>query len=334
MDASNQKRNNQILFQLSASLMGILGFTLFVDPDFFWNPVDGVMPFKFTRDTFLESNHLDESTKFSLRGSGSFMFTACFLAPLFASKAMMESKAALRHLSIRFAAHACCFAYATWDANPQLVTPFFAIMTLVKAIPALWLWRASHDDKLPDAPKSQEPRLSKQLFYVTLVWVLPWALVLCFRPDEFAPKGRLPLVHHSEFTQFDGLQKFAHCFLGTHYLAALVIEYDKMVNHIQLGWDSVVSLAANAWAFVPALCDTTGYIDIPKYTAVLVLHLVFTLFVTHLVRQDLAKTAASGSAPGTVHSAPAQQPAPSVVDKKPAFEPNLAEENLEKKKTL
>jgi len=125
--------------------------------------------FNFAREIFLESNHLDESTKFSLRGSGAFVLASCMLVPLFTSKANMESKATVRHLSYLFVAHAMCFAYQAQDANPQLANPFFLAMALVKAALAfLFLW-VSPNHVLSQAPKSKKPRLTKELFYPPFV---------------------------------------------------------------------------------------------------------------------------------------------------------------------
>ena len=71
-----------------------------------------------------------------------------------------------------------------------------------------------------------------------------------------------------------------------------------------------------------ALMDKTGYVNIPKHAAVLVVHLFFTLYVGWTVHRDIA--------------ASVQRPVPSSSPNKETpqntVEPHLADERMEKKK--
>lgn len=208
---------------------------------------------------------------------------------------------------------------------------FSAGMALVKGSFAFLLFRAIHSDTLLEAPKSKNPKHSRDLLYASALWTLPWVLAFVFAPNEMSPAGRFPFFYEEENKGFDALQEFASSFEGVHLIASVGMVYNWVKNQTRVGRFAVVSPILYSWVFISALRDKTGYVDIQKHVAVLLLHLVYVVFYVQTVEEDSASPV-----PITTTSAPFRGQPPQTNKQEAnhqSEEPLLAEEPVAPKKT-
>jgi hypothetical protein len=283
------KTSTRFLNYLTSAICGVLGWTLYVAPDFFWGPMDGIMAFKFARALapVPSTHHFDAATRCGLQGVGGFMLAFFVLTPLCDPlQNTFHTKAVLRTKLIFYAWHVVFFWYYGWIAksNYLLIRPFFRGMALLKAGLTLWLALAlRYDSSLPTGPIATSTEAAKRLLGVTGPYLLPWAALFLVAPNELSPMGRLSM--YSGDAPFNDLQTCIFAFEGIHLVAC--VQW-MMVNGVQhgthLNWSHILPPLLYTWSFICGLVDKTGYVDRPKYWALLAVHLVYLVFFTETIR--------------------------------------------------
>ena len=288
------KQSTRTVNYLTSGLCGVLGATLCVAPEFFWGPTDGVMPFTFATTTACQNGHFDPATLWALRASGALVLGFFLLAPLCMSLETFHSKSVLRYKLVFYTWHVVYFSYYGWVVtDPMLVRSFFQAMALVKTTLSIWLTLAiRHDKSLPEGPVTTcRPNHATILFWVSVPFLLPWALIFMLAPNQISPAGRLPFFVHDEQQrqqqqqqhEFNALQTCAIVLQGVHLMACLIWMYDCVKHATRIGVKFAMPPLLYTWSLICTLRDQTGYVDRPKYMALLAVHMGYVAFFVKTV---------------------------------------------------
>lgn len=274
----------RFLNYLTTAICGFLGWTLLTDPDYFWGPVDGVMPYKFARPLLPApaTLHLDAATKCHLQGVGALMLAYFVLTPLCQPRTTYHTKATLRLKLIFYAWHTAFFVQYGWMVapDPLLVQAFFRGMAVLTGSLTLALVGALRDASVPSGPTATTTAPAKRLVSLLVApYVLPWALLFLWAPQQLSPAGRLPFFVASPSSSFDALQQCAFALDGIHLLATFQWHVDTVWHATPLAWYHVWPALLYTWPLVNAVRDPTGYVDRSKYRVLLGLHLAFVVLV-------------------------------------------------------
>ena len=281
----------------SGLLTGIVGFSFLLFPSYFWNPQDGVSPFKFIKPGTYESNELDAATSCGLRGSGAIM-VGFALFPLLAGRKQAETKSYLRLKTFHYAMHALILAHTAWMGFPDLVRGFFVFFALLKGYFSVSLALALRGCPFPEAPKSKNMNNTMIAAAVSLVYIVPFALIMIFAPWQLSPVGRLP--HFIDKTVegvataeqgFDDVQTFAMRFEGVNLLACCFMMLDYAVRKLQLTPLNFLGADLYFIAFGANLFDQTGYVDKTQFRILLFVHVVYVALL-HFLTAEKETTAA------------------------------------------
>jgi len=256
---------------------GLLGLTLFVAPDYFWNPADGLLP-SFATKTALESNHFAAGDKVALMGSGATMLSF-LIYHFFFMKSEADKRVFMRVKLFGFMAKLILFAHTAFvNESDMFNKPFFAFFTAVKLYSALMLSTALLTTKPGKEEPFTLPKGTQLAMLFSLVYTLFWASVLTFFPNTVSPNGSLPFIAKTgmEDNSFDDLQTFLIRFEGANMFCVLAFLFKMTTTPLQV--DKLGDVCGLLWAFVflKGVLDTSGLCNRKVYALQLLFHLVVT----------------------------------------------------------
>jgi hypothetical protein len=265
-----------------------MGLTFFTDPDYFWNPRDGVMPFKFTRLNLNDHDHVDAATACFLRGSGAVMLNMAFSHFFIALFRPSVTRAFIRFKIAVAMGHVVLFLHTILFTNPEvLVKSFFLCLLIVTTGFVVWLWLALQQPKsLPEQIQMTEGK-NKGIVVETLslAYTLPVAVLLTFFPLTLSPAGGLPyFVQLPEGgDSFNDLQLFASRFEGVNLLAVCFAIWDA--SRVPVDFNILTSLGGFLYLFVfiEAILDTSGYANKTIFRYQLMTHILYVTLLWNLI---------------------------------------------------
>jgi len=249
---------------------GLFGLTLFLAPNYFWNPVDGLFP-SFAKATALESNLFDTLTRMFLMGSGATM-TSFLLFHLFFMKNETDKTTFLHVKLVAYLARFVLFVHtAFFNPSEMLNKEFFAFAASATGGMVLWTLDALLcTSAVKHKPhKATNRRTASALFGLSrLTFTLLCAIILIFFPVMLSPKGALPFVLQisTEDDNFDALQLVAARFQGTNLLcvAALLWDFPDPPPKDLTYWSFIYSFLY--WlVFLIGCLDETGILSKKAY---------------------------------------------------------------------
>ena len=267
------------------------GLFVFVAPDMFMNPDDGLLrSVSCVRETSLETNHIDpiNSIKMMAYGAGLLSFAgAQFLASSRLDKrALLTSKLYLETLTLLALLHTLFNMEETSMLNPTFVG-FFAG---VAATDILWLaddilhfFKAKEDD----VPRTPAKASHLATVVLSLLYVTFYGISNIFRPEAFAPDG--PMAFYEKTPLEDGVTLDEVAVVHSKLEGAVLLAYafsmlellvfDRSVERIR--WNNTFALVSGMLylvVFCRAVLDTSGYVKNRKFLQTILVHCVSMWF--------------------------------------------------------
>jgi hypothetical protein len=277
-------------------IFSCMGLTLFADPSYFWNPKDGVMPFKFARSSLNDHDeHLDAATAKCLRGAGAVLLSMAFCHFFIAVFRPSLTRALIRFKIALAFGLALLFLYSIMFPNPQvLVQSVFVVFFIVAKGLVLWLWLTLKQSKsLPEEVEMTDGK-NKGIVVeaLSLAYTLPAAVLLTFFPLTVSPGGGMPYYVHlpDGNVGFNDLQLFASRFEGVSLLAVCFAIWDAA--RVPDNFNILTSLGGCLYLFVfiEAILDPSGYANKTIFRYQLMAHIMYvTLLWSVITGPELLK---------------------------------------------
>ena len=249
---------------------GVFGLTFFLAPDYFWNPVDGVLP-SFAQMTEPESNHLDTITRIALMGSGATMLSFLLFHLLFL-KGEADKRVFLRVKLVAYLARLVLFVHTALHPSEMLNREFFAFAAMATAGMILWILTALLNTNVVGSDKMKKATMADFLGLFQIGYALLWAIILIVSPTGLSPDGAIPYVLQTETEEnsFDALQLVAFRFQGANLLCVAVLLWDYPPPESLSNWG--LSYSFLYWlVFLIGSLDETGILNKSAYIGQLLL---------------------------------------------------------------
>ena len=255
---------------------GLLGLALYLAPDYFWNPDDGILPSLATR-TSLESNHFTKMDKLVLMGSGATMLSF-LIFHLFFMKDEADKRTFMRVKLVSYIAKLVLLAHTAFvNESDMFNKEFLALITAVHFCAVLWLSAALFTTKPPK--KDRQVVRTKQAQFInlfTIVYTVFWATILMFATELLSPSGPFPFTAKTgtDDNTFDALQIFVRRFEGTNLICTLAYIWNFSTTPDQMEKLNRTDMLLYTLVFVLGALDTTGFCHTKVYTMQLLFHLI------------------------------------------------------------
>jgi hypothetical protein len=288
--SSNNNFTMMLLYQISAYLQSLeellFGLPLFLAPDYFFNPDDGLLVLRPFHHTSLASDHLDVATQISLAGAGASMLTFFFTRLLLVetkSEKILFSRMKLVNdlLLLPVIVHSAFF-----DKSGIFDQQTFTMLADFKLL-CIALNLGSHRRHLDGQRTTNGYSMAARL---VLLYCLPVGILLYALPGFFAPGKSLASYYTKtplEQNTFDALEKFAIRFEGSQIVGFLPLYWEatKMTNFAYK--TGVIFMVLYLFVFMRGILDRSGYCDLEVWKGNFVLHLVVLSLSWNLSRTSM-----------------------------------------------
>jgi hypothetical protein len=307
---------------------GIMGLFLWVAPDYFFNPENGVVPLRGLFRTSMESNHLDKASEICLAGAGASLL-GLVLARLFLAETRAEKMALEKmKLTADFATLPLLIQNAFFDHSGIFNHQLFMLFVIIKSLNVLTQLAAMSSWK---GVKKEENKEESHMVmsgpstaaFVAALYSAPFAVLLYLYPGLFAPGATFAYYSQTplEDNTFDALATWCLRYEGACLLAFIPLLWEcGRLPRFALR-SGLWTLALYAFVFNRGAVDKTGYADTRTYKATLILHLTLTAVMLKLSKAKFEKVIFEGN------SASASQTGKEDVD------PHLSSEAIDMKVT-
>jgi hypothetical protein len=251
---------------------GACGVTLLFAPDYFWNPQDGVLRSLgfFPKTGLIESNRFDFCSQINWRFIG-----ASFLALALSHFLMKEEADKRRFIRMKIAMSLTMLVLAiskVFVNPPELLgRPFVRFLGATSLLQILGLGAVLYRLKpikttTKKAEEERAPPAVVLLMGCFFLYTLFFALMLCVKPDMFAPGGAMAydVKIEEEGDAMDEMVEFTTRFQGACVCAWLVPTMETIVNPTIHNVRKCCQFAAIVGAlytfcFLFGVFDTTGH---------------------------------------------------------------------------
>lgn len=176
----------------------------------------------------------------------------------------------------------------------MFVKEFFAFLSGIEVMSAMWLGVESYKTRRPD--KTKQESLASPLVQACLVGILytaPFAIMLAFFPSAFGPNGKAHFFSKTSLHDgsLDALEIFTIRLEGLHLLCYCTAGIEGFqVLPVSLNRFTMIAFILFAYVFAVASRDETGYLNKKTYEASLLLHLLVCGGMWKLQTSRKAKT--------------------------------------------
>jgi hypothetical protein len=290
----NQTTRGQDFLSLSnlvtTLVFSCIGLTFFTDPSYFWNPRDGVIPFKFARSSLNDDHddHLDAATAKCLRGCGAVMVNMAFSHFFIAVFRPSLTRAFIRVKIAVAVGQALLFLHTILFANPQvLVKSSFVFFFIVAAGSVILLCLTlQHSQSLPEQVEMAEGK-NKGIVVETLSlsYTLPFAVLLTFFPLAVSPGGGIPYyVQLPDGSDgFNDLQLFSSRFEGVNLLAVCFAIWDAARFAVDVSILTSLGGCLYLFVFIEAILDPSGYANKRIFRYTLMAHILYVTLLWNVI---------------------------------------------------
>lgn len=280
---------------------GIFGFTFWAAPDYFYNPVTGVLPILFRKEALLtvdesfgsdDAAMLDPVTRIGLMGTGATMFTYFLYHMQFHEDRDVRVFCRAKLFLALFR-----FAFLTYtlfsDESGVFVKETLAALAVCNLYSAIWLaaalWTTPVDPEMKNVKSTKREVLASLL---SITYVVPFALIMIAFTQELGPAGKLSFIKKTG--TIDGQ-------MGPSQMFVFRLEGACLANHlfllveVLLGFSktiiklSLLGLSLFTTVLWTGAMDDSGFLDRKSYAVNFLFHAAIIVTLGKLVHGKTGK---------------------------------------------